>query len=97
MTYPPVYIEQFGGYWKLSDEQWIALLVEGAAGHGHMLPEAQQLAGRPKFIRSDRYGDDRSSLYCIDDHRFHQPLDWDETTYADQLAEEMAARADPQA
>lgn len=73
-----IYASQFGGYWRLTEDQLLACLRSGAAGDGFVLPE-NMLAGRPASIGSARY-EDKSSLYVKTQHtdrvRLYEMLDW---------------------
>lgn len=78
-----VYVEQFGGWWRLTTDEWRAVLEKGSASQGYDLSQYRELAGRPSCIRT---GMTASDLW-IDHprHLFYQPLDWQPEQHEDAL------------
>lgn len=75
-------MQQYGGWWKLSLEQWHALCDNGARGNGHMLPAGGLLKRRPAAVGKTDYGEGRISYYAKNKTtRFYEPLDWKPEDY----------------
>lgn len=86
---PLIYVQQFGGFWRLSEAEWRGVLASGIAGEGHVLPERGMLRSRPRGIHRD--ADGPGYWTSRNDILFHQPLDWEPDDYREAL-EELEAR-----
>jgi hypothetical protein len=76
-----VYVEQFGGWWKFTPDQWRALLLEGIETGGHVI-QTKELAARPRKIHKFQHEGGRASYYCGDENvLIYSALDWEEAAY----------------
>lgn len=80
-----IYVEQYGGWWKLTAKEWRTICEGGARGEGHMLP-GKCLKKRPgKVVGATDYDDDgggRPSYYARRDGiLIYSPLDWEPEDY----------------
>lgn len=80
-----VYVENFGGFWKLSLEEWKAICQQGAAGEGYQLDPCKQLRNRPRWVR--RSADTNHAHYwsADPDKKFVRPLDWSREEFQKEL------------
>ena len=80
MTIRRVYLEQFGGWWSLTPEQWLDLVTTtlldwSSDKAGYSLPDDGLLRYRPNGVRKYPFGD--SHYYSTDPAiRVVQPLNW---------------------
>lgn len=78
-----VYVQQYGGFWKLTQAEWQEVCRSGAAGNGYTLNPDRQLLRRPSFIM--RNENSRGYWIATNAHDFYQPLDWTPEDFADHL------------
>jgi hypothetical protein len=85
-----IYVEQYGGWWKLSPDQWRELCERGAAGNGHMLPDKASLRRRSPLVGETNYNDGmgKKTYYPLRTYVLvYSPLDWESEDYQDALQE----------
>lgn len=85
-----VVIQQFGGWWRLSLDQWIGLCQRAAlTGEGYDLSEwAPQLKRKPAVIAATRYEGGRWDYHSTrEDVLYVEPLDWTRADFERQLQE----------
>ncbi len=80
------YIEQYDGFWSLTEAEYEALLRQGIETGGHCLEGLRELRRAPKGIYRDRDGD-RNGWWSDGTVTLVQPLDWDKISYYDALRE----------
>ena len=91
MTEKPslIYIQQYGGWWSLKPEKWLEICIKCATPEGYEFEwddEAKPLKNRPGAIMvSSSEGGSYWSAW--NKYWLRQPVDWDISDYADEVAE----------
>jgi hypothetical protein len=85
-----VYIEQYGYFWSLTPEKWLALCRHCAKGEGYDLDapcwQARRLVRAPRDVcRWREEGGWSDWTATSNEVILRRPLDWDEAAFAEEL------------
>lgn len=80
-----VYVEQYGGVWKITLDEWKAICRAGLTGEGYVLPPCRQLTRRPAWVRRST-DSPRVHYWSADPNKkLVHPLDWSVEAYREEL------------
>ena len=85
-----IYAQQYGGWWKMTADEWRKVLLEGIETETHELPRNCQMKRRSRLVGATSYesGEGHTSYYPLaDDILVYSPLDWEEWDYREALKE----------
>lgn len=91
--YKKIYVEQFGGWWSFSPDDWVSFLEETIADlirngvdGGHVLPEDKQIKRKPPCAYNSSC-DHREEWCSINkDYKVIKILDWEFQSYVEMLS-----------
>jgi hypothetical protein len=85
-----IFVVQYGGWWKLTPDEWTQICRDGMTGDGYMLPRHRTITRRSPLVGATDYndGEGRTSYYPLrDDVLVYTPLDWEPEEFGEALKE----------